>query len=129
MVTLPVAVLRQLTEIAQLVVAPGATASTVLANPINGISNLSDQDLFLSSTADLPISPKVPYHSIIAVDTASMPLEVASDGIVPHHSVHLNGAESEKIITSGHSVQESPAAILEIRRILHRHFEQLKSYG
>ena len=31
---------------------------------------------------------------------------------------HLDGAVSEKVIVSGHSVQETPQAILELRRIL-----------
>jgi hypothetical protein len=39
--------------------------------------------------------------------------------VVPYRSAHLQGAESELVITSGHSVQETPQAILEIRRILH----------
>ena len=33
----------------------------------------------------------------------------------------LDGAVSDKVIPSGHSVQESPEAILEIRRIMHEH--------
>jgi len=37
---------------------------------------------------------------------------------VPYASAHLDGAQSEKVIPSWHSVQESPQAILEIRRIL-----------
>lgn len=40
-------------------------------------------------------------------------------GLVPYRSAHLDGAESEKVITSWHSVQETPQAILQIRRILH----------
>ena len=47
-------------------------------------------------------------------------LEASNDGLVPYRSAHLAGALSEKVIVSGHSVQETPAAILEIRRILHR---------
>jgi hypothetical protein len=37
---------------------------------------------------------------------------------VPYRSAHLPGAQSEKIIISGHSVQQSAAAVLEIQRIL-----------
>lgn len=40
---------------------------------------------------------------------------------LPYTSAHLEGAQSEKIIPSWHSVQETPEAILEIRRILHQH--------
>jgi len=37
---------------------------------------------------------------------------------VPYSSAHLAGADSELAIPSWHSVQETPAAILELRRIL-----------
>jgi len=39
---------------------------------------------------------------------------------VPYRSAHLPDALSEKVITSGHSVQETAPSILEIRRILHQ---------
>ena len=126
LVTLPVSVLSQITEIAQLLVRPGSATPTTLANPINGITNLHDQDAFISRAADLPISPRIPYHSVIGNDTPDVPLQASSDGIVPYQSAHLPGAVSEKIIVSGHSVQETPEAILEIRRILHSHLEQLQ---
>lgn len=40
-----------------------------------------------------------------------------SDGIVPYQSSHLGGEQSELIIKGGHSIQTSPEAILELRRI------------
>ncbi|MBQ8173483.1 MAG: hypothetical protein IJ034_06055, partial [Mailhella sp.] len=91
--------------------------------PINGIANLSAKDPFIVNAAKLPISPAVPYHSIIGNDTPEKPLAESSDSIVPYSSSHLGGAVSEKVIASGHSVQESPEAILEIRRIMHQHLE------
>jgi predicted DNA-binding protein with PD1-like motif len=42
----------------------------------------------------------------------------ATDGFVPYRSAHLAGAASEKVILSGHSVQQTPEAVLELRRIL-----------
>ena len=65
----------------------------------------------------------MPFHSIIGNDTPDVPLAESSDGIVPYYSSHLEGATSEKVIQSGHSVQETPQAILEIRRIMHEHLE------
>ncbi|AKK68844.1 hypothetical protein A989_00705 [Xanthomonas translucens DAR61454] len=59
------------------------------------------------------------YNSIIALRNPALPLADADDGLVPCRSAHLQGAESELVITSGRSVQETPQAILEIRRILH----------
>jgi hypothetical protein len=43
---------------------------------------------------------------------------------VPYRSAHLAGARSEKVIVAGHSVQETPQAILEIRRILHEDIDE-----
>lgn len=48
-------------------------------------------------------------------------LEDSDDGLVPYRSAHLPGAESELVIPYFHSVQETPEAILEIRRILREH--------
>ena len=44
-----------------------------------------------------------------------------SDGIVPYASAHLEGAKSETIITGGHSIQETPQAVLTLRKILRQH--------
>ena len=48
-----------------------------------------------------------------------------SDGIVPYASAHLDNALSEKVLTGNHSVQASPQAVLELRRILHEQLQQL----
>ncbi|KLD76787.1 alpha/beta hydrolase [Xanthomonas hyacinthi] len=85
----------------------------------NGIDNLRDTDPFVRAAAELPIAPTVRYNSIIARRDPAVPLADADDGLVPYRSAHLEGAESELVVTSGHSVQETPQAILEIRRILH----------
>jgi pimeloyl-ACP methyl ester carboxylesterase len=93
----------------------------------NSIDNLDQSDPFIKAAARLPISPKVPYHSIIAKLKPEVPLAQSNDGVVPYPSAHLEGAQSEKVILSGHSVQETAAAVLEVRRILHedvRHYEQ-----
>ena len=93
----------------------------------NSIDNLGADDPFVRAAADLPISPAVRYHSIIAQADASLPLADSDDGLVPYRSAHLAGSSSEKVITSGHSVQETPAAILEIRRILHRDINERRT--
>ena len=86
--------------------------------PPTGPDDLSPDSLFMCSTADLPIEAGLPYHSIIGWHDPALPLAQSSDGLVPYASSHLDGALSEKAIPSGHSVQETPAAILELRRIL-----------
>lgn len=85
----------------------------------NSIDNLRETDPFVRAAAELPISPKVRYNTLIARRDPQVPLAQSDDGLVPYASAHMAGAESEKVITSWHSVQETPQAILEIRRILH----------
>ena len=119
LITLPFSMVEQFADVT-LAIANAAprTGKQGLFRIPNSIDNLSDQDPFIRATADLPISSFVRYHSIIGNDTPKLPLEESSDGIVPYASAHLAGAESERVIPSGHSVQEQPQANVENRRIL-----------
>jgi len=125
LITLPVTMLGQLSDISRelIRIAPGKQDQGPLRIP-NSIDNLSDRDPFVRLSSGLPMNPRVRYHSIIGNDTAGVPLAASSDGIVPYESAHLEGAASELVISSQHSVQENPLAILEIRRILK---EQLRT--
>lgn len=125
LITLPVTMLGQLSDISRelIRIAPGKQDQGPLRIP-NSIDNLSDRDPFVRLSSGLPMNPRVRYHSIIGNDTAGVPLAASSDGIVPYQSAHLEGAASELVISSQHSVQENPLAILEIRRILK---EQLRT--
>ena len=123
-IKLPVSMLGRVTEIAQLLVDPSSANAAPLTRPLNSISNLSNQDPFVRLAANLPISPVVPYHSIIGNNTPNLSLQLSSDGVVPYSSAHLAGAQSEKVINSWHSVQETPEAIVEVRRILHEHLNE-----
>ncbi|WXL26825.1 alpha/beta fold hydrolase [Ectopseudomonas mendocina] len=125
LVKLPFSVLDRFAEIAQVLVDPNSASPVALNRGFNSIDNLSNLDPFIRATADLPISPKVHYHSIIGNYTPEVPLLRSNDGVVPYSSSHLDGAESEKVIPSWHSVQETPEAILEIRRILHEHLKEI----
>ena len=51
----------------------------------------------------------------------SGPIEEGSDGVVEYSSAHLEGAESEVVIRSGHSCQSHSVTIAEVRRILLLH--------
>lgn len=84
----------------------------------NSLDQLDENDPFIKAASTLSISDRVPYHSIIARRHAEGALMDSDDGLVPYRSAHLEGATSERIIVSGHSVQEDAAAIAEIRRIL-----------
>lgn len=86
--------------------------------PPTGPDDLSPNSLFMRSTENLPIESGLPYHTIVGQRDLKLPLLQSSDGAVPYRSAHLDGALSEKVIPSGHSVQETPQAILELRRIL-----------
>jgi pimeloyl-ACP methyl ester carboxylesterase len=119
-VTLPRAILQSIDE----ALVPEARAAGS-ASPTNNraiptsIDNLDERDAFVRAAADLPISTHVRYHSVIGRMSAAGPLHASDDGLVPYRSSHLAGAASEKVIVSGHSVQETAEAILEVRRILH----------
>jgi len=123
-VTVPLAVMGRLKDVAQLLVDPGSANPVSLTRPFNSIDNLSSRDPFIQLTAPLPISPRVRYHSIIGNNTPGLPLAESSDGVVPYVSSNLPGSDSEQVISSGHSVQEDPAAIIEIRRIMHLHLKE-----
>ncbi|MEG2629702.1 MAG: alpha/beta hydrolase [Comamonas sp.] len=127
LITLPFSMLEQVGDVtralAQLKPRPGKQG--LLRIP-NSIDNLSDTDPFVRLASNLPLAPQLRYHSIIGDAEPALPLVESSDGIVPYASAHLPGAASELVIESGHSVQEHPQAIIEIRRILH---EQLQRTG
>ena len=122
LITLPLAMLSQVHDLARISarIAPQASGQGPPRIP-NSIDNLSDRDPYVVAAAQLPISPKVRYHSIIGRELAEGELSASSDGVVPYGSAHLAGAKSERVIQSWHSVQENPQAILEIRRILQAH--------
>jgi pimeloyl-ACP methyl ester carboxylesterase len=126
LIRLPATVLSRVTEIGQLLVNPDEASDEPLVGSINSIKNLSDQDPFVRESSKLPISDKVSYHSIMGNDTPGVILEASSDGVVPYASAKLEGAASELVVNSWHSVQEKPEAIVEIRRILHEHLNSLQ---
>lgn len=121
LITLPAAVVQQFSTLNTMLDTDEATRPNDTFRITNGVDNLSENDPFVQLTAKMQISPMVRYHSIIANNTPNVPLIDSSDGLVPYRSAHLPGAESEKVINFSHSVQETPEAILEIRRILREH--------
>ena len=82
----------------------------------SSVHTLSPRDPALHALVDLPI--EVPFHSIIGQNHAG-PIETSSDGVVSYASSHLDGASSEIVVRSGHSVCEKPEAQREVIRILH----------
>jgi pimeloyl-ACP methyl ester carboxylesterase len=127
LIRLPVTVLKEMASVTELIKSDGDEGGNApLLRLPNSIDNLSDADPFIIAAANLPISPRVHYHTIVGVYKEKGPLQDSSDGLVPYKSAHLAGADSELVIPSWHSVQETPAAILELRRILRLHVEMLQ---
>lgn len=90
----------------------------------NGPSDLSHKSKFIALTKDVVPPKGYVFHSIMGNITKSQEPDQITDGIVPYSSAHLDGAVSEKIIKGGHSIQETPEALLELRRILRLHLQQ-----
>ncbi|MBE6376232.1 MAG: hypothetical protein E7043_03115 [Lentisphaerae bacterium] len=93
-----------------------------LMTHFNGIDNLSPSGAALRLLNMLPISENVPYHSVIG-NEKQRGIPGGSDGVVSYSSSHLDGAESEIVVKSDHSVQQNPLAIQEIKRILKEHLK------
>jgi len=117
MVRMPLATLEKFADVLPDII-PDEGAGRRRAIPTS-IENLDKSDAFVQAAADLPISARVRYHSIIAQRRPAVPLEASDDGLVPYWSSHLDGAASEKVVHARHSVQETPPAVMELKRILH----------
>src|SRR4029453_2088410 len=63
----------------------------------NSVDTLEPSDRFLESVNKLPITPGIPYHSIMG-DRGRGDTPNSSDGVVPYWSSHLPGARSELIV-------------------------------
>ena len=94
----------------------------------NGPSDLSKNSNFTRLTKNVVPYKGMKFHSIMGNATKSDDLNIITDDVVPYTSAHLDGALSEKIIKGGHSIQETPEAVLELRRILRLQLTELGLY-
>ncbi|MEY2575539.1 MAG: hypothetical protein QOF80_1026 [Verrucomicrobiota bacterium] len=85
----------------------------------NSVDTLEPNDRFVQAVNKVPITPVIPYHSIMG-DRGRGDTPNSSDGVVPYWSSHLEGARSELIVNSDHGAQYNPQAIREVARILKR---------
>ena len=83
--------------------------------------NMDPNSTFIKTFSSVPVAPGVPVHSIISVENPGAPKEKWTDGVVKYESAHIDGAASEVIVHSGHSAQDRPQTIEEVRRILLLH--------
>jgi pimeloyl-ACP methyl ester carboxylesterase len=93
--------------------------------PGSSIDLLEPDNLFIATVDALPIKRGVPYHSLLGDRGEGGFLDhrkpTSSDGVVAYWSSHLPGAQSEKIVPSGHWSYLHPLGMAEIKRILREH--------
>ena len=92
-------------------------------NPATSLDSMSPNNPVMQALADIPLAPGVTGHSIIAVKNSAQPQERWNDGVVAYSSAHIDGMASEFIVHAGHSCQEHPLTIEEVRRILLEHLK------
>jgi len=83
----------------------------------NSVDTLAPNNRFVKAINTLPITPGIPYHTIIG-DRGKGDSPNSSDGVVPYWSSHMDDAKSELIVPSAHPAHQNPQAIEEVRRIL-----------
>ena len=93
------------------------------------LDNMDPSSSLIGQISRAAIPPGVIAHSIIAIGDADPndPEAVAEsdDGVVKYASSHIDGVESEFLVEGGHSSQEEPATIREVRRILLEHLHSI----
>ncbi|MFN0129561.1 MAG: lipase family alpha/beta hydrolase [Verrucomicrobiales bacterium] len=119
----PVAMLKG--DTSPLDLARPQSTGTQLKKIPNSVDFLNPENRFVKTLDSLPLAKGIPYHSIIGDRGKGGNLDrtkpVSTDGIVPYWSSHLDGAQSELIIPSGHWSNQHPQGIAEVKRILHQH--------
>lgn len=108
------------------------TTGSPLGNFLNGrlptsLDSMSPRNPALMTMAEIPVSPDIKAHSIIAVE-GSGDYRLGRDGVLTYQSAHVDYAESEFIVRSHHSCLKQPATIEEVRRILHEHLATLPDH-
>ena len=90
------------------------------------LDGMSPRNPVALKLAEVPVAPNIKAHSIIPVK-GNGDFHNGRDGVVAYKSAHVDYVESELIVRSGHSCQDKPAAIEEVRRILHEHLASLQA--
>jgi pimeloyl-ACP methyl ester carboxylesterase len=83
----------------------------------SSIDLLSPESADSIALGQLKVAPWIPFHLIIGIRHGSN-VRRSSDGIVAYSSSHLDGAESELDVKTGHTVTHSPKTEEEVLRIL-----------
>ncbi|MDX2168146.1 MAG: alpha/beta hydrolase [Deltaproteobacteria bacterium] len=108
---------------------PGAVMWTSVDDVQGSVLQMTPGNKFVQSLSAIPIAPGVHAHSIIPVQ-GGPPAAGQKDGVVAYDSAHITPVDSELIVYhAGHSVQDHPKAIEEVKRILLEHIEQGRAAG
>ena len=91
--------------------------ATVRKGVPSSLNGMATDNPFMLTLADIPVAPGIKCNSIIAIKGNDQPPQ-GEDGVVKYTSAHVDYAESEFIVRSGHSCQGNPLTIEEVRRIL-----------
>jgi pimeloyl-ACP methyl ester carboxylesterase len=86
----------------------------------NSVDSLSPKSRFLNAMNTIPMTPGVPYHTIIG-DRGRGDSPNSSDGVVPYWSSHMDSAKTEDIVPSDHNAHQNPQAIQDVLHILRRY--------
>ena len=124
LIKLPTGLVNDLTGIVRTLSAKQNAADKIEIRIRSGLEGLSPKDHSLRALQALPLRSDVPFHSIIGNNKKATP--GGTDGVVEYWSSHLDQVRSELVVQSGHSVQQHPVAIYEVRRILLEHLNAEK---
>ncbi len=92
----------------------------------SSLNGMATDNPFMLTLADIPVASGIKCNSIIAINSNVQPPQ-GEDGVVKYTSAHVDYADSEFIVRSGHSCQGNPLTIEEVRRILLQNLGETKT--
>ena len=123
LMTLPGKLVAQGTELIQ--VSQGSAGGKFMAGKMpTSLDGMSPKNPALLAMADIPVSPSVKAHSLIAIQGDDQPPN-GGDGVVKYTSAHQDYTESEFIVRGPHTCLNQADTIEEVRRILYEHLNGL----
>ncbi len=110
---------------------PGVFQNADLLINNTSIDSLSPDSPVFPAMLRAPRAPWVTYHNIVGLVPHRKFFggegQPSDDGVVTFESAHMDDVASEIVVTSEHqSIHRNPKAILEVRRILMLHLEDVR---
>jgi pimeloyl-ACP methyl ester carboxylesterase len=103
---------------------PHISALRSLKDIPKSTDNMHPESPFIKNLSSMTLAPGVFAHSIISVKNPEDPKSEWTDGVVDYRSAHIDGVASELAVRWGHSNQDHPQTIEEVRRILLQHMRE-----